>query len=397
MREEKLTDVIAYFKLNQLKRDFSGYIKRNSVKVDVNLPVFFGHVASAMESSFPGLSNDTHDEFIDAIAFMVLDASQTGTDSAYIEKVSASALRLKRTKDAEEGINIVIGLKLLKTGEYERALQYLKNYWHRDTLIGTAVAYCYYTLSIFESTPPLSGSDSRRPNEKELLAREKLIDLTRVKPPVNQLWQVRLEDPSFLHRIFWQMIHLGLEWFPSEKWFIEVGLKNAAFTKNAEIRKELLDIGAARFYTDMDFLREMFYYKLENRDAAGAASVVNQLIAQYPLELEPVYLGLKLALLTTKKNAYHAFRKLAATKGIPDYTLDLFDIAFDLLTNEKKDAVYHITEFEKEYPRLQFYMTALRYVAADFSSLDENRVKKARKTILDSVDQYCLEELHLRK
>jgi hypothetical protein len=397
MREEKLTDVIAYYKLNQLKRDFFGYIGRNSVKVDANLPVFFGHVVSALEGSFPDLSDDTHDEFIDAITFMVLDASQTGTDSEYIEKVAASALRLKKEKDAEEGINLMVGLKLLKSGEYERALQYLKNYWHRDTLIGTAVAYCYYTLSLFESTPLSSDSDARRPNEKELLAREKLIDLTRVKPPVNQLWQLRLEDPSFLHRTFWQMIRLGLEWFPSEKWFVEVGLKNAALTKNAEIRKELLDIGLARFYIDLDFLREVYYYKLENRDAAGAASVVNQLIAQYPLETEPVYLGLKLSLLTTKKSAYHAFRRLASTKGIPAYTLDLFDIVFDLLTNEKKDAVYHIAEFEKEYPRLQYYMTALRYIATDFSSPDENRVKKARKTLLDSVDQYCLEELHLKK
>ncbi len=46
--------------------------------------------------------------------------------------------------------------------------------------------------------------------------------------PINQIRQLELDDPSFLEKIFWQMIFLGLEWFPSERWFIEAGLENAA-------------------------------------------------------------------------------------------------------------------------------------------------------------------------
>ena len=53
MRERRLSDAIIYDKLNLLKKDFYGYIERNTVKVDANLPVFFGYVISALENSFP--------------------------------------------------------------------------------------------------------------------------------------------------------------------------------------------------------------------------------------------------------------------------------------------------------------------------------------------------------
>ena len=110
----------------------------------------------------------------------------------------------------------------------------------------------------------------------ELLAREELLTLAHEQTPLNRLRQLEIEDSSFLEKIFWQMIFLGLEWFPSEKWFIDAGLKNAVSTGNADMRKRLLDIGSERFYTDMHVLREMYYFKLETRDAGGAAGVVNK-------------------------------------------------------------------------------------------------------------------------
>ena len=55
MRGEKLSDAIVYDKLKLLKKDFFGYIERNTVKVDANLPVFYGYVISAVEASFPKL------------------------------------------------------------------------------------------------------------------------------------------------------------------------------------------------------------------------------------------------------------------------------------------------------------------------------------------------------
>jgi len=159
------------------------------------------------------------------------------------------------------------------------------------------------------------------------------------------------------------------------------------------MRKRLLDISSERFYNDYHFLRVMYYYYLDKRDAGGAAGVLNHLIRQYPGKLEPIYLGLKFSLLTKKKITYHSFRKLANSKGMPIHTIYLFDIAFDLLNGETKDGLNRIAEFEKEFPHLQYYATTLRYIASDFFSNDKMHVKKARRALLDSIDQYCEREL----
>jgi hypothetical protein len=393
MRGEQLSDAILYDKLNLLKKDFYGYVEHHTAKVDANLPVFYGHVISALENSFPDLADDLFDEFIDGITYKVLDASRETDDFEYIRKVMASALRSKKRKNAEMGINIVVGLKLLKKGDCIHALEYLKDYSLIDAKLGIAIAHCYYLLSRCEFRNDDNQSMLRRPGEMELLAREKMLSLAHEHPPLHRLKQLEIEDSAFLEKIFWQMIFLGLEWFPSERWFIEVGLKNAIDSGNSDMRKCLLDIGSERFYTDMLVLREMYNYKLETRDAGGAAGVVNQMIRQYPDDLEPIYLGLKLSLLTTKKITYHSFRKLASTRRMPLDILELFDIAFDLLMQEKKDAFAKIIDFETEFPHLHYYATILRYLAIDFFSEDGVRVKRARKALLDSVEQFCLNEL----
>lgn len=396
MKGEQLSDAIVYDKLHLLKKDFFGYIERNTVKVDSNLPVFYGYVISAMESSFPHLPDDTYDEFIDAITFKVLDASANIGDFEYVKRVMSNALRFKKKRHAEKGINIVVGLRLLKTGDYPHALNFLKPYALLDVKVGTAVAYCYYILSLREFKQDDETAKAYRPGEMELLAREMLLTLARKQPPINSLKQLELDDPAFLEKIFWQMIFTGLEWFSNEKWFVEVGLKNAAYTHDGAMRKRLLDIGAERFYSDIYFLREMYYYKLENRDAPGAAGVVNQLIKQYPDNLEPIYLGLKLSLLTTRKITYHSFRKLAATKGMPPHIIELCDFTFDLLNNEHKEAITRITDFEMEFPQFRHYAITLRYIANDFLSNDEIRIKKAKIALLDSLEQFCLLELKNR-
>jgi len=393
MRGEKLSDAIVYDKLNLLKKDFFGYIRNNTEKVDSNLPVFYGHVVSALENSFPDIPDETYDEFIDQITFEVLDASKNSGDFEFVRKVIHNALRFKKKKDAETGINIVVGLKLLKSGDYPHAIDYLKYYCNLDAKLGTAVAYCYYTLSLREFKSDDESAHNQRPGEMELLARETLLDLAHKSAPLQKMKQLELEDPSFLEKFFWQMIFLGLEWFPSERWFLEIGLENAALVNDTEMRKRLLDISSERFYNDFHFLRVMYYYYLDNRDASGAAGVLNHLIRQYPDDLEPIYLGLRFSLLTKKKITYHSFRKLANQKGMPVHTIYLFDISFDLLNGDKTEALNRIAEFEKEFPHFQYYATTLRYIANDFFSNDEMQVKKAKKAFLDSVDQYCSEEI----
>jgi hypothetical protein len=394
MREEKLSDAIVYDKLKLLKKDFSGYVERNTVKVDANLPVFFGYVISALETSFPHISDDAYDDFIDSITFKVLDVSRNSGDFEYIRRVISNAVRFKKKKNAEIGTSIVAGLKLLKMGDHVHALEYLKPYAELDAKLGTAVAFCYYSLSLREFKKDNESARNYRPGEMELYARETLLTLVRTCPPLNFLPQLELDDPSFLDKTFWQMIFLGLKWFPSEKWFVEIGLKNAGASGNQDMRKQLLEIGAERFYSDIYFLREMYYYNLENRDAGGAAGVVNQLIKQYPDDPEPIYLGLKLSLLTTKKTTYYNFRKLAIAKSMPRHIIELLDFTFDLLNHEQHEALTRLLDIESDYPHLRYYATILRYIAYDLSSNNEVRIKKAKKALLDSIDQYCLEELH---
>lgn len=397
MRGEQLSDAIVYDKLHVLKKDFNGYIERNSVKVDANLPVFFGYVVSALESSFPSLGDEVYDEFIDGITFKVLDASSNIADFDFIRRVKTNALRFKKMKNAEKGINIVIGLRLVKAGDCAHALDFLKPYAGLDVKLGMVVANCYYTLSLREFRKDEETPKNLRPGEMELFAREMLLKLAKSKPPLNALKQLEIEDPSFLEKIFWQMVFIGLEWFPDEIWFIEAGLKNAVDTNDAAMRKRILEIGTERFYTNINILREMFYYYLENRDPASAAGVVNQLIKQYPHDLEPIYLGLKLSLLTSKKMTYHGFRKLAVTNGMPPQIVDLFDFTFDLTNHEPKEAMVRITDFENDFPQYLFYAITLRYIATDLVSTDEVRAKKARKAIFDSLDNFCLLELLNKK
>jgi len=396
VRGEKLSDAVAYNKLNLLKKDFYGYIERNTDKVDANLPVFFGYVVSALENSFPDITDVSYDEFIDSITYKVLDASSSASDFEYIKKVTMNAVRLKKRKDADMGINIVVGLKLLKIGDYAHALEYLRNYWSLDIMLGAAVAHCYYTLSLREYSSEERTKKSR-PGEMELLAREKMLELSRKKPPLQKMPQLELEDTAFLDKIFWQVIFLSLEWFPSEAWFVTVGLEKAKISGNTEMKKRLLEIGAEQFYNDINFLREMYYFKLDSKDAGGAAGVVNQLLKQYPNNLEPIFLGLKLSLLTTKKITYHSFRKLAITKGMPAHTIELFDFAFDLLNKDTKEAMGHLAYIEKTFPYLEYYVTMLRYVAKDSSAEDESRQKMAKKALLDSIENYCIEVLRTKE
>ena len=390
MRGEKLSDAIDYDKLKVLQKDFFGYIASNTEKVDANLPVFYGHVISALENSFPDISDNTHDEFIDHVTFEVLNTSRNANDFAYINKVIQNAIRFKKRKDAETGVDIVVGLKLVKTADFAHAIDFLKKYRNMDIKIGTTLAFCYYALSLRDIKKNDTPLEIQRPGEMELLARETMLSLARSPPPLNKVKQLEIDDPSYLEKIFWQMIFLAIEWFPSERWFIEVGLENAARSHDTEMRKVLLDISSERFYNDIQFLRVMFYYYLDKRDAGGAAGVLNHLIRQYPNDLEPIYLGLKFSLLTKKKNTFHNFRKLANSKGMPAPIVYLFDIAFDLLNQDKNDALDRLSDFEKEYPDLHYYSTSLRYIADDFFSSDEMEMKKAKKAFFDSIDQYCI-------
>ncbi len=71
MDEEWQPDALVRVKLNQMKKDFFDYIEKNSEKIDLNIPVFFGHVVATLEKALPDVNDDLYDRFIDNITVRV--------------------------------------------------------------------------------------------------------------------------------------------------------------------------------------------------------------------------------------------------------------------------------------------------------------------------------------
>jgi hypothetical protein len=135
------------------------------------------------------------------------------------------------------------------------------------------------------------------------------------------------------------------------------------------------------FYDDGLIQGKLYYYKLDSKDAGGAAGVVNQLIK--PVPGQPRTRLPRVEALPSHDEEDHVpqFRKLAITKGMPAHIIELFDFAFDLLNKDTKEALGRLSDMEKNFPWLQYYVITLRYLAKDFFSDDENRKKMSKEAI----------------
>ncbi len=126
------------------------------------------------------------------------------------------------------------------------------------------------------------------------------------------------------------------------------------------------------------------------------AGVVKQMTQQYPDELEPIYYGLKLAIITTREDVYDKFRKLAISKNIPQRALVLLDFGFEMMNGKQFEAHACLDEIKITFGPHHYYVILLEYVAHDFLSDDEKKVKQAKKAMIDSIDQYCLKLLKIK-
>ena len=396
MDEVWQSDAVVRVKLNQLKKDFFDYIEKNSDKIDSNIPVFFGSVLATLEKTIPIVNDDLYDRFIESITIRVLDASTRSDDLLYVEKLFDYAERNKRRKTGKALFDVVLGMKMINTGKYAEAIEQLKKYRNIDALICPALAYCYFIRS-----PPQGGATNpeelvRGPTPIALAARELMIELVRLNPPVNRLKEMGIGDDPGINKIFWFMLKQAIEWFPDDREFLRIGIKKASKDGRRDIREELLAIAIERFFNDMNFLRESYKLKLDSRDAGGVAGVVKQMTQQYPDELEPVYYGLKLAIITTREDVYQKFRKLALSKNIPQRALVLLDFGFEMMSGKHYEAHACLEEIKITFGPHHYYVTLLEYVAHDFLSNDEKKVKQAKKAMLDSIDQYCLKLLKIK-
>ncbi len=391
----ELTEAVQYEKLEILKRDLFLYIDENSDKIDTNLPVFFGHVIARLDD-FPNIDDVAYDEFIDAVAFHALDASSKGGNLDFIEKLTSNAVRFKRRSKGKAILTILAGLKLMKVGKYRDAINAMAPYWKNDARIGFNIAFCHTRLADAERGLYTSG-ENLRPSENELAAREQLLEMVRIQPPMYRIRQLDIRDTAVMDQAFWKMIDRALEWFPEEQWFVRIGLQKAKKDKNEKMKGKLLKYASEQFYNDMFFLRELFNYRLENRDAAGASGVVKQMMQQHPEHLEPIFYGMKLGLLTTGKSSFMQYRDLAAKKQMPRHLLQLLDFTYLLMKGEEYAAAVELKDMKKRYSPLQYYITVLEYLTETMKSGDENLKKKAKKILIDSVDHYAQQTLKTRE
>jgi len=396
MDDEWQPDAIIRRKLDQIKHDFFDYIDKNIDKIDANIPVFYGHVIATLEKNLPEISDELHDQFIDKITVRILNTSKRSDDLTFIEKLFDYAERNRHNKKGKALYDIMLGMKMINLGKYPEAIELLKKYRTADALICPALAYCYLVPALQQGENINAEELIRGPTPAALAAREQMIELIRLNPPVNRLKEMGIGDDPGINKIFWFMLKQAIEWFPSDREFLRIGLEKASKDGRKDIREELLGTAIERFFDDMYFLRESYKQKLENRDAGGVAGIVKQMTQQYPEELEPVYYGLKLAIITNREDVYYKFRKLALSKNIPKNALLLLDFAFELVNGKQNEALACLDEIKMKFGTQHYYVTLLEYVAHDFHSDDEKKVKQAKKAIIDSIDQYCMKLLKIK-
>ena len=405
MPEEKLAGLTLDEKLKKVRNEFLDYIDKNINEISATLPIFFAHIITMLNDSFPGLKDEAHDEFIDSITYRILAASHQGKNIQFVEKVCANALRAKKGQRAKQGTDIIAGMELLKSEDYANAIKFLKDYTHLDATIGASVAYCYYMLSLKEvaslrEKASRTDDKERRPNEYRAPGPGGDAAPCQLAAPHQCRQGARgsgKEEEPLLRRAFWLMISCSLEWFPNEKGFLFVGLEKAKRDKNREMKSELLKIATERFFDDMFFLKEMYHFRLETGDGDGATGVVRQMIQQFPDGLEPLYFGLMISLLSMKKTTYDGFRKLLLMKGIPEHIPSIMDVAYQVMNNDPRQALAILRELKGKFPRFDFYFVSLEYLLADTSAQDQKRNKRARKMLIDSIDRFCLNELGIER
>jgi len=396
MAEAWVPDALLEQKIGKTKQELMDYIEKNADKIDSNLPVFFGYVVSIIENNYPDITDQAYDRFIDDVTVKVLEESRQSTDIEHIEKLFRHATRVKKKYTGRAIFDIVLGLKLIDMGRYSEAVEALKKYRTVDAMVCTAIAFCFYELSALE-LPPDKKPDRSTTSGMALSSREQMIELVRLRPPVNRIKFPHVVQELRVNKIFWFMIKMATDWFPDEPEYIKIGLEKAKKDGNREMRGELLKLAAERYYSDMFFLRDLYHFKLEDRDAGGATSVVRQMMQQHPQELEPIYYGLQLSIITTQESAYQKFRSTAVSKKMPAHIILMLDLTFMIVAGRREDAEVMHDDIKKKLAALEYYLEVLQYLMADIFSDDEKRTRSAKKLFMDSIDMYCLRLLKMKE
>lgn len=376
-------------RLEHLQATMNDYIANNIAQVEGNLPVFYRHVAAALDKTSPGLDDQAYDNFIDAITLTLISTMREAPTTERLEKILRHAMGIRRRRRGRAALDVIVGLKLITVGDYQQAIEYLARYRNYDGRVNMAIAYCYYSLSRTVNRKQGSG-----PGESELHAREEMLNLSRSGAPLNRLPIFDRKDVR-LNRIFWFMLDLAFTWFPGEPGFYRIGILRAKHEGDIERRRHYLTRAIGQFPDDRYFLAEAFDTCLELRDGSGAAGIVKQMMQRYPDDHEPLYFGLKLAILGEQPRSYTSFRKLAIIKEFPGHLLLILDVALEVMSDNKAGSYPCFEEAKRGLPGQNHYITALEYILRDSVEGDEEQSKQAKAAFFASIDQYCMHVLKI--
>jgi hypothetical protein len=118
--------------------------------------------------------------------------------------------------------DIILGLRMVTDGRFADAIEHLKRYRNVDAILCPAIAYCYFMLStqqpVSEGTPaqPL-------PRDLALAAREQMMELVTLKPPVNRLRSYDVAEDPAITKIFWFRFETHL--WRIFRWTVPLALK----------------------------------------------------------------------------------------------------------------------------------------------------------------------------
>lgn len=404
--------------LEDIQSRFFTYISNNSEAIDKSLTLFFDQVESTIKSSLPHIPVPDYIHFLDEIACHIFRTSSHRDEPAYNELLGSVLKEKKPGAGGRGALDLVSGIHRITRGNYANATELLRKYQYYDPRIGFALAWCYLKMDetlpaahpnlpeystdagrskLVESKVRTNGFPDTRPSEMVLHAREQLMELARKQPALVDHQVLNVDEEATLDAIFWRIYAQAREWFPYERWFVDIGLAKAEHDDDGEKFDLLLKEGTEQFPDDISFLRIAFSDALLKESFESAAKILQTMVRVMPDGVEPVYYGLKLALVTRNKQIFYRFRKLAIIRGFPAYLLLLLEYAFLVLQRNDSAAREKRDVFAMQYPGLTYIVRLLAYLEEDAFSGDPAREKRSREALIPIIDSFAMNVLKIRE
>lgn len=404
--------------LKLIQKEFFRYIGENISSIDASLSVFFQHVSKTVTSTYPHIPDDEYDQFLELIACEIFRISSHNDEPAYNEMLGKCLIQMKR-RGGRGALDLVSGLHRIKKGNFYNAIELLKKYHYRDPVIVFAIACCYLkidleypqilpgdepvlsipdtTIRIGESNRSRKHRQDPRPSEMVLNAREQLMELSLQEPDIASYPALNDEEMQLLDSIFWKMYRQARTWFPDERWFVAIALSKAGKEGDRDRYTAILKEGIEHFPEDIGFLRAAFSYAVAKGSATSAARILQKMVKVNPDDMEPIYYGLKFALIIKKKPIFYRFKKMAIIRGFPEHLLLMLDYAFDMVYMNSVGAGEKRKRFCTQYPRLGYMMKLLAELEDDAFSPDPLRQRKSHETLIQIIDRFALNELRINE